>query len=68
MVIICECYWVMCIDGLSDSGTTLDAQTRYAEGTKEIIRRYFAGEEQDPVNLIVTNGDVSFAVLLMYDM
>ncbi|OWZ53683.1 formate dehydrogenase [Cryptococcus neoformans 125.91] len=39
------------------SGTTLDAQTRYAEGTKEIIRRYFAGEEQDPVNLIVTNGD-----------
>lgn len=58
----------MCIDGLSDSGTTLDAQTRYAEGTKEIIRRYFAGEEQDPFNLIVINGDVSFAALLVHNM
>ncbi|WVQ85418.1 hypothetical protein IAT38_007583 [Cryptococcus sp. DSM 104549] len=39
------------------SGTTLDAQKRYAEGTKEIIRRYFAGEEQDLGNLIVVDGD-----------
>ncbi|TYJ53730.1 hypothetical protein B9479_005637 [Cryptococcus floricola] len=39
------------------SGTTLDAQKRYAEGTKEIIRRYLQGEEQDPVNLIVVDGD-----------
>lgn len=58
----------MRIHGLSDSGTTLDAQTRYAEGTKEIIRRYFAGEEQDPSNLIVIDGDVSFAALLVHNM
>lgn len=58
----------MRIDGFSDSGTTLDAQTRYAEGTKEILRRYFAGEEQDPSNLIVINGDVSFAALLVHNM
>lgn len=58
----------MRIDELSDSGTTLDAQTRYAEGTKEIIRRYFAGEEQDPSNLIVIDGDVSFAALLVHNM
>jgi len=38
------------------SGTTLDAQKRYADGTKEIIRRYFAGEDQDPVNVIVEKG------------
>lgn len=58
----------MRIDELPDSGTTLDAQTRYAEGTKEIIRRYFAGEEQDPSNLIVIDGDVSFAALLVHNM
>lgn len=39
------------------SGTTLDAQKRYADGTKEIIRRYLAGEQQDPANLIVENGE-----------
>lgn len=39
------------------SGTTLDAQKRYADGTKEIIRRYLAGEKQDPANLIVENGE-----------
>jgi formate dehydrogenase len=38
------------------SGTTLDAQKRYADGTKEIIRRYLAGEQQDPANLIVEGG------------
>ncbi|WVN90295.1 uncharacterized protein L203_105531 [Cryptococcus depauperatus CBS 7841] len=38
------------------SGTTLDAQRRYAEGTKEIIRRYLKGEEQDSANLIVADG------------
>ncbi|KAL7421879.1 formate dehydrogenase (NAD+) [Cryptotrichosporon argae] len=38
------------------SGTTLDAQIRYATGTKEIIRRYLANEEQDPANVIVING------------
>jgi len=38
------------------SGTTLDAQKRYADGTKDIIKRYLAGEKQDPGNLIVENG------------
>ncbi|WVF70891.1 hypothetical protein IAT40_005686 [Kwoniella sp. CBS 6097] len=39
------------------SGTTLDAQKRYADGTADIIKRYLAGEEQNPVNLIVVDGD-----------
>lgn len=39
------------------SGTTLDAQTRYAGGAKGIIGRYFAGEAQNPANLIVIDGD-----------
>jgi formate dehydrogenase len=43
------------------SGTTLDAQERYASGTKEIIRRYLQGEEQDPANVIVINGEVGQA-------
>ena len=38
------------------SGTTLDAQKRYADGTKEIIRRYLKGEKQEVGNLIVENG------------
>lgn len=44
---------LMCID----SGTTLDAQKRYADGAREIIRRYFAKQEQDPVNVIVIDGE-----------
>lgn len=44
----------------ADSDVTLDAQSRYAEVAKDIIRRYFAGEEQDPVSLIVID-DVSFS-------
>jgi formate dehydrogenase len=28
------------------SGTTLTAQARYAAGTKEILDRYFKGEDQ----------------------
>jgi formate dehydrogenase len=39
------------------SGTTLDAQKRYADGTKGILKRYFSGEAQEPVNLIVENGE-----------
>ncbi|WVR05794.1 hypothetical protein IAU60_002819 [Kwoniella sp. DSM 27419] len=39
------------------SGTTLDAQKRYADGAKDIIRRYLEGEEQVPANLIVVDGD-----------
>jgi len=39
------------------SGTTLDAQKRYADGTKEIISNYLSGKPQNPANLIVENGD-----------
>ncbi|KAI0067172.1 NAD-dependent formate dehydrogenase [Artomyces pyxidatus] len=38
------------------SGTTLDAQTRYAEGTKTILQNYFEGKPQDPGNVIVGLG------------
>jgi hypothetical protein len=38
------------------SGTTLDAQKRYAEGVRDILERYFAGKEQEPQNLIVHGG------------
>ncbi|KZS93925.1 NAD-dependent formate dehydrogenase [Sistotremastrum niveocremeum HHB9708] len=39
------------------SGTTLDAQARYANGTKDILDRWLKGEEQNPANVIVINGD-----------
>jgi len=39
------------------SGTTLDAQKRYADGTKEIISNYLSGKPQNPANLIVENGE-----------
>jgi hypothetical protein len=41
------------------SGTSIDAQERYAKGTHDIIQRYLADKDQEPANLIVINGDVS---------
>jgi len=38
------------------SGTTLDAQDRYAKGTKEILENYLKGKGQDPANVIVGEG------------
>ncbi|KAI0266248.1 hypothetical protein BC834DRAFT_969730 [Gloeopeniophorella convolvens] len=38
------------------SGTTLDAQTRYAEGTKTILENFFEGKPQEPGNVIVGTG------------
>ncbi|KAF8829795.1 hypothetical protein HHX47_DHR2000076 [Lentinula edodes] len=38
------------------SGTTLDAQARYAAGTKSILENYFEGREQEPANVIVGHG------------
>jgi formate dehydrogenase len=35
------------------SGTTLDAELRYAAGTKEILRRFFDGEPLNPTDVIV---------------
>lgn len=45
------------------SGTSLDAQKRYADGTLDIIKRYLSGEPQNPVNLIVTEGECGFLQL-----
>ncbi|KAI0630952.1 NAD-dependent formate dehydrogenase [Trametes polyzona] len=38
------------------SGTTLDAQARYAAGTKKILENYFKGLPQEPANIIVGIG------------
>jgi len=38
------------------SGTSLDAQKRYAAGTKTIIDNYFKGTLQNPTDLIVEGG------------
>lgn len=40
------------------SGTSLDAQKRYADGTKAILQSYLTGKfDYRPEDLIVTNGD-----------
>ncbi|KAL1745714.1 hypothetical protein HDZ31DRAFT_35805 [Schizophyllum fasciatum] len=38
------------------SGTTLDAQKRYADGTRQILQNYFEGKAQEPANIIVGLG------------
>ena len=40
------------------SGTTLDAQQRYAAGTKAILENYFAGRPQKPEDTIVKGGRI----------
>lgn len=40
------------------SGTSIDAQKRYAQGTKDILQSYFSGKhDYRPEDLIVQNGD-----------
>lgn len=40
------------------SGSSIDAQKRYAEGTKKILESYFSGKEDyNPQDLIVHKGD-----------
>jgi formate dehydrogenase len=40
------------------SGTSIDAQVRYAQGTKNILESYFSGKhDYRPEDLIVTGGD-----------
>lgn len=40
------------------SGTSIDAQARYAAGTKAILTSYFSGKhDYKPEDLIVHNGD-----------
>lgn len=38
------------------SGTTLDAQKRYADGCRSILQNYFSDSPQDPQNVIVGIG------------
>jgi formate dehydrogenase len=38
------------------SGTTLDAQYRYATGAASILKNFLEGKPQDPANVIVTDG------------
>lgn len=39
------------------SGTSLDAQVRYAAGTKTILDNFFNGKAQKPSDIIVENGE-----------
>ncbi|BFZ58037.1 formate dehydrogenase (NAD+) [Savitreella phatthalungensis] len=39
------------------SGTSLDAQQRYAAGTKKILDNFFKKQAQTPADVIVENGD-----------
>ncbi|KDP45362.1 hypothetical protein JCGZ_09611 [Jatropha curcas] len=41
------------------SGTTIDAQLRYAAGVKDMLDRYFKGEEFPPQNYIVKEGELA---------
>ena len=41
------------------SGTSLSAQTRYADGTREILECFFAGDEIRNQYLIVQNGELA---------
>ncbi|GJJ09014.1 hypothetical protein Clacol_003235 [Clathrus columnatus] len=38
------------------SGTTLDAQARYAKGVRQILENFFENKPQDPANVIVEGG------------
>ena len=42
------------------SGTTLDAQQRYASGTKEILENFFNKKPQNPANIIIAGSEYSF--------
>jgi hypothetical protein len=46
------------------SGTTLDAQARYAAGVKKILDNYFSGKPQTPSDVIVENGGYATKYLL----
>ena len=49
------------------SGTTLDAQARYAAGTKTILENFFEGKSQDPQNVIVGVGKYETKACKFFD-
>ena len=46
------------------SGTTLDAQARYAAGAKEILHNYLVGEPQNPANVIIGKSECNCCIVL----
>ncbi|KAF7791193.1 hypothetical protein EIP86_002206 [Pleurotus ostreatoroseus] len=46
------------------SGTTLDAQARYAAGAKEILENYLSGKPQNPANVIVGKSEYIDTVMI----
>lgn len=48
------------------SGTTLDAQARYATGTLEILENWDTNKPQTPANIIVENGDYATKVRSLF--
>ena len=45
------------------SGTTLDAQARYANGTKAILENYFGGKPQKPEDIIIGKSEWSTSMM-----
>jgi formate dehydrogenase len=41
------------------SGTTIDAQARYAQGVREMLEEYFAGKPLPEENYIVQEGELA---------
>jgi len=50
------------------SGTTLDAQARYAAGVRKILENYFNGTPQNPTDIIVENGAYATKFILSYHL
>ena len=46
------------------SGTTLDAQARYAAGTKKILENYFTGQPQNPADVIIGQSKCDHTITL----
>ena len=46
------------------SGTTLDAQKRYADGTKEILENFFNNKPQNPANVIIGKSEYNLCYAL----
>lgn len=46
------------------SGTTLDAQARYAGGTKKILENYLTNKPQEPQNIIVGLGKLLYPQIM----
>ena len=50
------------------SGTTLDAQARYASGTRSILENYITGRPQEAQNIIVGIGSPFILAFIATDV